>query len=363
MAKNERLRFRLHVSSFFRGITVEPIVALYMLAFMMISIVEQDFFFIKICTVDLRVNENLCHRVLDESKIRVNEPNDDGGESNEVATESGVATNFNIVKPTLCHNCTTRATLFEIKLETQSILTSFLEINSIVGNVISLLVAFVIAHYSDRCSRKFLLVVGLSGKIVYTFGLLIVSLVPRFNAQLVTILATLPSSFFGGDSIIFASAFAYVTDLTTERNRSKRILLLDLSYLVAMPIGLNLGSFLFYRAYDRSYSSIFLTNIALTLVALLYTLLRLKSGDAESIVSSTSSTLDSQSIASTKLMNIRGKRLAESGENEECSDDDLSRIAVQSNTNENGSQQHHYIVEEHRVGNVAGITESLTIFE
>lgn len=155
-------------------------------------------------------------------------------------------------------------------------MTSFLEINALLGNLISLLVALVVARFSDRFGRKILLIVGLAGRLVYTNGLLVVSILPTLNVYFVSIFATLPSSFFGGETFIFSNAFAYIADTTTLKNRSSRILILDLAYLTAIPVGLNCGAYFFNYVFSRSYTLMFLANIAITGVALIYALIRLE---------------------------------------------------------------------------------------
>ncbi|KAK2574710.1 hypothetical protein KPH14_013100 [Odynerus spinipes] len=158
----------------------------------------------------------------------------------------------------------------------QKSMTSFLEINSLMGNLISLLVALVVARFSDRFGRKILLIVGLAGRLIYTNGLLIVSLLPTLNVYFVSIFATLPSSFFGGETFIFSNAFAYIADTTTLKNRSSRILILELAYLTAIPVGLNCGVFFFDSVFSRSYALMFVSNIAITAIALIYALFRLE---------------------------------------------------------------------------------------
>lgn len=53
--------------------------------------------------------------------------------------------------------------------------------------------------------------------------------------------ATIPSAFTGADVAIFANAFAYISDVSTEKNRTIRITILDVAYLSTMPTGVALG--------------------------------------------------------------------------------------------------------------------------
>lgn len=45
----------------------------------------------------------------------------------------------------------------------------------------------------------------------------------------------------GADAAIFSSAYSYLTDITTKKNRTFRISVLDGCYLSTMPIGIALG--------------------------------------------------------------------------------------------------------------------------
>lgn len=53
--------------------------------------------------------------------------------------------------------------------------------------------------------------------------------------------ATIPSALTGADVAIFASCFAYISDISTVKNRTTRVTILDVCYLSAMPTGVALG--------------------------------------------------------------------------------------------------------------------------
>lgn len=53
--------------------------------------------------------------------------------------------------------------------------------------------------------------------------------------------ATIPSALTGADVAIFASAFAYISDVTTVKDRTIRVTILDVCYLSTMPTGVALG--------------------------------------------------------------------------------------------------------------------------
>lgn len=53
--------------------------------------------------------------------------------------------------------------------------------------------------------------------------------------------AAIPGSLTGSDVAIFASAFAYISDVTSQKDRTLRVTILDVCYLSAMPIGVACG--------------------------------------------------------------------------------------------------------------------------
>lgn len=69
--------------------------------------------------------------------------------------------------------------------------------------------------------------------------------------------ATIPSALTGVDIVIFASAFAYISDISNTENRTLRITILELSYLVTLPTGIALGMYLQLHLQLQSFDSFF----------------------------------------------------------------------------------------------------------
>lgn len=65
--------------------------------------------------------------------------------------------------------------------------------------------------------------------------------VEKWPVEYIIYLATIPSTLTGVDIVIFASAFAYLSDVTSNENRTLRITILDISYLITLPTGIALG--------------------------------------------------------------------------------------------------------------------------
>lgn len=55
--------------------------------------------------------------------------------------------------------------------------------------------------------------------------------------------AAFPSALTGADLAIFAGCFAYIADVSSLKNRTLRVGILDVVYLSTMPSGVALGKF------------------------------------------------------------------------------------------------------------------------
>jgi hypothetical protein len=58
--------------------------------------------------------------------------------------------------------------------------------------------------------------------------------------------ATLPMAFTGADVAIFAAAFTYLVDVSSQESRTMRVTLLEVCYLATMPTGIALGEIYFF---------------------------------------------------------------------------------------------------------------------
>ncbi|KAK6626714.1 hypothetical protein RUM44_009190 [Polyplax serrata] len=216
-------------------ITVEPTMFLYMLAFMVTSVVEQAFFIYKACRVDLGFPEEICKNLTQYK---------------------------------------------EKNKEVQVVVSTFHQNNDIASHLIPIVLALFIGAWSDRRGRKLLLLLGLGGKLWYSIWIVINSLQETWTLSQVIWTASLPSGLTGADLAIFAAAFSYISDITTLKNRTLRITVLDVTYLTSMPIGVALGKLLFHylnRTYATyaTYATMFSLNALLLLIALLYSFFRL----------------------------------------------------------------------------------------
>lgn len=112
----------------YRQITVEPTMFLYMLAFQVTSVVEQAFFVHKACRVD-----------------------------HDLPAE-------------ICDNLSSNKTL---QKQVQITVSTFHQWNSIAGHVAPIVIALFLGAWSDRRGRKLPLLLGLVGKLIYSLGILL----------------------------------------------------------------------------------------------------------------------------------------------------------------------------------------------
>lgn len=98
---------------------------------------------------------------------------------------------------------------------------------------------------------------------------------PTWPLNYVIYTAIIPMAFTGADVAIFASCFAYISDVTTVTSRTLRITILDATYLSTMPTGIALGSRL-YKLFNQSFGWMFACNATLLLLSIIYSLWRLQ---------------------------------------------------------------------------------------
>lgn len=204
---------------------------LYMMAFMITSVIEQSFFTYRACRVNHGYSEEIC---------------------------------ANLEK----HN--------ETKTEVSETVSNFHQWNSVLGHIVPIILALFLGSWSDRRGRKFPLIMGLFGKLIYSVMFVVNTYQVDWPLEYVIYTATIPSALTGADVAIFASCFAYISDVTTVKQRTFRVTMLDVCYLSTMPTGVALGSYLFNQVLDKSYSIMFIINASLLALGILYSIVHLK---------------------------------------------------------------------------------------
>ncbi|XP_058980483.1 proton-coupled folate transporter isoform X2 [Musca domestica] len=232
--KSKCVRFTEAIfSPWYKEISVEPTMFLYMFAFMITSVVEQDFFLQKACRVNNNFTDEICEHIKDSENA-------------------------------------------EYKKQVQTTTAWFLQWESISAHVFPIILALFLGSFSDRRGRKLPLLMGLVGKFIYSVMIVVNARMKTWPVEYILYTATLPSALTGADVAIFASCFAYISDISTLKNRTLRVTILDVCYLSAMPTGVALGSYLFYNHFNRSYANMFTLNASLLALSIIYTIFALK---------------------------------------------------------------------------------------
>ncbi|XP_028981754.1 thymic stromal cotransporter homolog [Diachasma alloeum] len=212
-------------------VSVEPTMWLYMMAYMVTSVVEQAFFVHKACRVNHGFSEEVCKNI----------------SANET-----------------------------VKDVVQRTVSNFHQWNNIAGHVVPIILALFFGNWSDRRGRKLPLVIGLLGKVIYSGMVVVNALVPKWDVFMIIYTASIPMGMLGGDVAIFGSCFAYISDVSSVQRRTFRVTLLDIVYLSTMPTGIALGSYLFTSVFNGSYAIMFSINTSLLILAVIYSLIVLK---------------------------------------------------------------------------------------
>lgn len=219
------------VERWYHKITVEPSMFLYMMAFMLTSVIEQVFFLYKACTVNHGYSHEICINI----------------------------ENYQ-----------------DIKKEVQITTSTFHMWNNIAMYVVPIVLALFLGAWSDRRGRKLPLILGLIGKLVYSVMIVVNTRMESWPVEYIIYTATIPSVLTGADIAIFASCFAYISDITSVADRTMRITILDATYLSTMPIGVAIGTLIYNRT-AKSFTIMFAINASLLLLSIIYSIIRLKS--------------------------------------------------------------------------------------
>ncbi|XP_039276298.1 solute carrier family 46 member 3 isoform X2 [Nilaparvata lugens] len=212
--------------------SVELVLFLYFLAYMMTSVIEESLFIDKACRINLNISANIC----DHISLKENE---------------------------------------SYKKKVQLVVSNFRQYESVAMHAVPTVLGVFVGAWSDRHGRKLPMLMGLSGAVLYA-AMLIVNIVNDWPLESILYTATFPAGMTGSGLAIFLAAFTYISDITTPDSRTHRISLLEVAYLIPMPTGVALGSYIFTNVVNRSYLAMFSIQLALQVVAFLYACLTMK---------------------------------------------------------------------------------------
>lgn len=175
---------------------------LYMMSFMITSVVEQAYFVYKACKVNHGYSEEICLNL-------------------ELHDE-------------------------EKKIVQQTVSTFHLW-NNVLGHIVPIILALFFGSWSDRRGRKLPLLLGLAGKFIYSSMFVLNTYQNTWPVEYIIYTATIPSALTGADVAIFAACFSYISDVSTVKNRTIRVTILDVIFLSTMPTGVAIGKKVFFN--------------------------------------------------------------------------------------------------------------------
>ncbi|XP_054277315.1 proton-coupled folate transporter [Macrosteles quadrilineatus] len=214
-------------------ISVEPVMFLYMGSYMVSSVVEQAFFVHKACMVDVGLPADVCANI--------------SAKENE-----------------------------EYNKRVQVVVSTFHQYEGIASHIVPMILAFYLGAWSDRVGRKLTLLLGLFGSLYYWIALIVNSLQETWPLQTVLYTATFPAALTGSSLAIFMSAISYLCDITTPEERTVRVTLLEAAYLLTMPTGVAVGSYLFKKVLNGQFTLMFCVSGIMMLLSIFWAILRLQ---------------------------------------------------------------------------------------
>ncbi|RZF42731.1 hypothetical protein LSTR_LSTR014312 [Laodelphax striatellus] len=213
------------------NLSVELVLFLYFMAYMMTSVVEESLFIDKACRINLNLSTNICDNI--------------SSEENE-----------------------------SYKKKVQLVVSNFRQYESMAMHAVPTVLALFLGAWSDRHGRKLPMLLGLGGAVLYAL-MIIVNIVNDWPLETVLYTATFPAGMTGSALGIFLAAFTYIADITTPENRTQRITLLEVAYSSNAPL-CELGIVIFLKVVDKSYLAMFSIQLALQVTAFVYACLTMK---------------------------------------------------------------------------------------
>ncbi|QKE44481.1 hypothetical protein Yalta_034 [Yalta virus] len=233
---NEEREVVTRRKSWYKKISVEPIVFFFSLSYYLLENAKKVMLFDKICKIDLNYTNEVCD-VLNEYH-------------NQSLYEK---------------------IIFNVEKEVVDIITT--EEKCI--TICSLILAYFMGAFSDIYGRKIFILVGLIGKLFYSFVLILISFIPC-SSKYFLITGTVPVSVIGYNLAIFIGCYSYLADITTVKERTIRISILEGFRILSVPLAYVLNNYAFTYSTPLSYIKTFSFDFVLTFLFIIYAMLLLK---------------------------------------------------------------------------------------
>lgn len=158
-------------TKWYKKITVEPTMFLYMMAFMLTTVVEQAFYLNRACVTNHGYSPEICNNITQNETIKKEVQVSDwlivGWSQNRIAIVNAhefqirFSTYYNVLLFSFTQN------------STQITVSHFYQWYHISGHVVPIVLAFFLGSWSDRRGRKLPLLLGLFGKLIYSSMILV----------------------------------------------------------------------------------------------------------------------------------------------------------------------------------------------
>ncbi|KAJ0174136.1 hypothetical protein K1T71_010282 [Dendrolimus kikuchii] len=233
---NRRIKEIIKESWAFRSkVTIEPFVICYILPSVLAGLAVQNLCMEKACLVNLNYNKTTCNHIMQ------------GRTYNYTREEKNV------------QNMVSGMTAWSFPLQT-----------ALPGILILFLGA-----WSDRTgNRKFLMVLPILGKLISTIGLILsVAFFFQVGLNETALIEGLPPALAGGRVAMTMAVYSYITDITSESERTFRLGIVTAILTLSRPIGLALSGIMIKQL---GYYGVFTVSCAFYLSGFVYILIRLK---------------------------------------------------------------------------------------
>ncbi|XP_032511612.2 proton-coupled folate transporter-like [Danaus plexippus] len=240
--KYEEKSFTEKLRDLKKNITVEPMLAGFVIPSVISKFAMGYFNLYKVCRINFEYPEDIC--------------NPSGYSS----------TNYTSVN----------ATAYE--RDVQKVITSMDIWKSIINTVLPCIVIVFLAAWSDRTGkRKLVILLPIFGELITSVNNIInVYFFKEIPVELTVFLESLFTSVSGGWVLMFLGVFSYISDITTEQSRTFRVGLVNFCMTVGIPIGIGISGILIT---NLGFYALFSVTFALFLLVFVYGIICIKEPD------------------------------------------------------------------------------------
>lgn len=220
----------VRISEIVKNLSVEPILFCYSWPSVMAAIAMQNLNLEKACRVNLKYDDVICDAMSVRNKTGYSEHNEQ---------------------------------------ETQKIVASINGYKSIMQSILPILILLFLGSWSDRHTRrKPCMILPLVGEIGTTLGSLVsLYFFHQLPVEFNCFAEAIPQGLGGGWYTMCVGVFTYVTQISTEENRTLRIGAVSVLVTISLGLGSTMSGILFNK---MGFYGVFLLSIAMYTIALIY---------------------------------------------------------------------------------------------